>query len=248
MSGTINRIIFGRSGRLSLRRHVSLDELAAAHYGKDDVARKPAEYFQVYESTLADLVARDIKILELGVYWGASLLVWREYFRRAIIVGLDVKPVPEKLSKLVSTGRLHYIQGDQSDRAALDKAVELTGGTGFDIIIDDASHIGALSRASFSHLFGNGLKPGGYYFIEDYGTGYMGSFPDGGAFTEPATDEPRIFPSHHFGMVGWMKQLVDDMHRSAIMPNRPSPYAIASVTFWPSIALVRKLPGDGLSR
>jgi hypothetical protein len=42
---------------------------------------------------------------------------------------------------------------------------------GFDIIIDDASHIGELTKTAFWHLFDNHLKPNGLYAIEDWGTG-----------------------------------------------------------------------------
>ena len=50
---------------------------------------------------------------------------------------------------------------------------------GFDIIIDDASHIGELTKTTFWHLFDHHLKPGGLYAIEDWGTGYLDDFSDG---------------------------------------------------------------------
>jgi spermidine synthase len=47
-----------------------------------------------------------------------------------------------------------------------------TAPEGFDIIIDDASHFGDLTKIAFWHLFDNHLKPSGLYVIEDWGTGY----------------------------------------------------------------------------
>ena len=61
-----------------------------------------------------------------------------------------------------------------------------TAPDGFDIIIDDASHIGELTKTSFWHLFDHHLKPGGLYAIEDWGTGYLDDFTDGRKF------QPRI--------------------------------------------------------
>lgn len=224
----------------SARSGKRLNDIAAAHYATADQTRKPKEYFEIYAAMLGKFVGKRIKMLELGVFSGASLAIWHEYFRRGSIVGLDLSPVPDKLKDLVATGHIQFVRGDQSDPAVLDQAIRLTGGDGFDVIIDDASHVGILSKASFHYLFRNGLKPGGYYFIEDYGTGYMRGFPDGAPYVEPAGGELNMFPSHHFGMVGWMKQLVDETNRGEFTPDHRPYYPIASLTFWPSIALVRK--------
>ena len=54
-----------------------------------------------------------------------------------------------------------------------------TAPEGFDIIIDDASHFGDLTKIAFWHLFDNHLKPSGLYVIEDWGTGYWRDWTDG---------------------------------------------------------------------
>jgi len=54
-----------------------------------------------------------------------------------------------------------------------------TAPEGFDIIIDDASHLGKLTKIAFWHLFETHLKGGGFYVIEDWGTGYWSDWPDG---------------------------------------------------------------------
>ena len=86
---------------------------------------------------------------------------------------------------------------------------------GFNIIIDDASHIAEATAATFKTLFYDHLQPGGFYAIEDWGTGYWDSWPDGGQPGLPAP-EPlfpntgKHFPSHDLGMVGFVKQLIDE--------------------------------------
>ncbi len=82
--------------------------------------------------------------------------------------------------------------------------------------IDDTSHAGSLTKASFWHLFVNHLKPGGLYFIEDWGTGYWDDWEDGKSYQELASEDPHRFPGHDHGMVGFVKQLVDESGRNAI--------------------------------
>jgi hypothetical protein len=127
--------------------------------------------------------------------------------------------------------------GRQEDTAALDGVAALVSG-GFDIIIDDCAHVGALAKVSFWHLFENHLRPGGVYCIEDWGTGYWRDWPDGGRYEEFVGTGParqRRFPSHDYGMVGFIKQLVDECHYDAVKEtqgaadNRPSRFASMSI-------------------
>lgn len=207
----------------------------------DEGTKKPHHYFDVYAKYIGPMREAEVNILELGVYSGASLLIWREFFPRATIVGLDVRPAPERILPALEAGQLHFIQGDQSLQADLERCLLPTAGKRFDIIIDDASHVGSLSRASFNFLFPHALRDGGLYIVEDYGTGYMADFYDGAPFTRAAHEpDARQFPSHHAGMVGWMKQLIDELHGPAIMPGAPGLMPIDSIEFFPSIAVVRK--------
>lgn len=128
-----------------------------------------------YESFLAPFVGKEIKLLELGVHKGASLCFWRDYFENATIVGLDCKLV----SIDDPTGRIYSYYGYQQDTDLLDRIAREKAPNGFDVIIDDCSHIGRIARISFWHLFQNHLKPGGLYAIEDWGTGYTKWWPDG---------------------------------------------------------------------
>ena len=192
-----------------------------------------------YERHFAPLVGKEIKLLELGVLKGASLLFWRDYFENGTIVGVDHNPVHID----DPTSRIHIYQGYQQNTALLDRIAREQAPDGFDVIIDDCSHIGRLTRVSFWHLFQNHLKPGGLYAIEDWGTGYMDSWPDGRRYRPssqilyPRKDcllgsfacslqrysphFPRIIrfpikwfigskiPSHIYGMVGFIKELID---------------------------------------
>lgn len=147
--------------------------LDATNYDTDK--KVLTHYLRNYEDYFARLVDQEVRLLELGIYHGGSLRLWRDYFEKGLIVGLDINPV-----KLDDAGeRIRTYQGPQQDTALLDRIAAETAPGGFDVIIDDCSHIGVLSRASFWHLFDHHLKSGGLYVIEDWGTGYWESWVDG---------------------------------------------------------------------
>ena len=166
-----------------------------------------AYYLPVYEEHLAPFAGRGIKLLELGIAKGGSLLLWRDYFPNGTIVGLD----RERVQLEDPTGRIHVYQGAQEDTELLDRIAREIAPEGFDIIIDDCSHQGELTRISFWHLFEHHLKPGGLFAIEDWGTGYWDGWTDGARYrpSKPVKGESR-FPSHDYGMVGFIKELIDE--------------------------------------
>jgi SAM-dependent methyltransferase len=133
------------------------------------------DYFRNYERLFGPLADREIHLLELGISHGGSLELWRDYFRKGTIAGIDISEI--RIDD--PSGRIHVYRGLQQDTALLDRARAETAPDGFDIIIDDCSHIGEFTSMSFWHLFDNHLKPGGLFVIEDWGAGYMRGWPDG---------------------------------------------------------------------
>ena len=141
-------------------------------------------YFRAYEEFIGPMREDSLSLLELGVADGASLTHWETWLPNALITGLDVTPSTAHFS----SGRVATYQGEQQDRALLDRIGAERAPEGFDVIIDDASHVGQLTKVSFWHLFKHHLKPGGLYFIEDWGTGYWPQYPDGKRFRARSTD------------------------------------------------------------
>ncbi|MEL7208994.1 MAG: class I SAM-dependent methyltransferase [Actinomycetota bacterium] len=105
--------------------------------------------------------------LETG---GESLRMWRSYYPRAQIHGLDIHP------KKIDEPRVTIHQGDQTDGACLDEILDQTGPP--DVIIDDGSHQQDHIRTTFGLLF-HRVRPGGWYVIEDLHTAYMERFGGG---------------------------------------------------------------------
>jgi SAM-dependent methyltransferase len=171
------------------------EELDLSKYDTDKI---PNNYLKIYDRIFEPLIDQRIKLLELGVRTGGSLRLWRDYFPQSTVAGLDLDPPRgERREK-----RLHIFKGPQEDISLLSKIAAEVAPEGFDIVIDDASHIAAPTRASFWHLFDQHLKPGGLFAIEDWGTGYWERWPDGKAL--------RPEQPHHAGMVGFIKELIDE--------------------------------------
>ena len=95
---------------------------------------------------------------------GASMKMWRWFFPRARIVGLDIED-----KTWLTRGHIHTYLGDQTDPEILQRIIEEQGAPL--VVIDDGSHIPAHVRESFRILFPL-LPDGAIYCIEDTQTSY----------------------------------------------------------------------------
>ncbi|CAJ0888765.1 hypothetical protein AMST5_03905 [freshwater sediment metagenome] len=173
---------------------------------------KSQAYLDNYRRFFSPLRDASIKLLEIGVYQGGSLLLWRDYFERGDIVGIDINPV--KLDQEID--RVSIYQGSQDDSKLCAKIVKERAPEGFDIIVEDASHFGSETLATFDLYFKQALKPGGIYVIEDWGTGYWSKWKDGHDFIPHTKTWSGRFRSHDYGMVGVVKQIADYVAASDI--------------------------------
>ena len=156
-----------------------------------DPSTKPPAYLPMYEELLEPLRhVGPFAMLELGVWTGESLQMWRDAFTEATVVGVDLNHVEIDLGP-----RVHFEQGDQSDPVFLETIRHRHAPAGFELVIDDASHQGELSARSLRHVFSHHLRPGGLYIIEDWGTGYTPTWPDGATFRARSTSPTSTRPS-----------------------------------------------------
>lgn len=121
------------------------------------------DYLNKYEFFLSKFKRQKIKILELGIFEGASLKMWERYFPDAEITGIDVNPECKKYG----TERCGVIINDLGNEDFLEEIAGLRP----DIIIDDASHFWSHQIKAFLHLF-PALRRGGIYILEDLGTSF----------------------------------------------------------------------------
>lgn len=214
------------------------EALALSRYDTDKI---PNGYLRYYDRWFAPWVDEPVRLVEIGVHRGGSLQLWCDYFERGDIVGIDLVR-PEHVDP-----RARLFLGSQADPVFLHNAFrDAFGGAPANIIIDDASHFAFETRIAFDALFDDWLAPGGLYVIEDWGTGYLPGWPDGSRLrnTPPAPSERNsAWSSHSAGMVGLMKQLVDELDVHAPDTEDGHPLRVPrfeSIEFNPFMVLVRK--------
>ncbi|WP_414170153.1 class I SAM-dependent methyltransferase [Streptoverticillium reticulum] len=197
LMGSVQRAVDSVLGGLSHRRP-SLNELAV-RYGSDKWS--VIHWFTPhYDRHLRDLRNEPVRVLEIGIggyaeadSGGESLQMWKRYFPRGLVLGVDIV---EKHG--LDAARLRTVRGDQSDRAFLASIAEQHGP--FDVIIDDGSHVNEHVLATFDALFPH-LRSGGFYVVEDLWTAYCPGF--GG------DDENLDNPGTSLGL---LKGIIDRIH------------------------------------
>ncbi|MCC5954086.1 MAG: class I SAM-dependent methyltransferase [Acidimicrobiia bacterium] len=132
---------------------------------------KPGDLLEAYMELAAEMA--DTNVVELGIYQGGSAALAMLAGKPRCMAVIDICEPVDALDEFVATRRLsdrlkpHY-GVDQADRAELARIVhDDFAGEPLDLVIDDASHRLAPTRASFEALFPL-LRPGGRYLIEDW--------------------------------------------------------------------------------
>jgi len=121
-------------------------------------------YTRLYDRHFAHLRSKKIKLLELGIFRGASLRLWNDAFPNGRIYGVDKNS--KGWEKFVNrrTRRIKTFTGRQEDAQFLREVVGVVGP--FDVIIDDAGHRPEQQLAAFEALWPT-LSPCGIYVVED---------------------------------------------------------------------------------
>jgi hypothetical protein len=127
----------------------------------------------LYPKYLEAMRGKQFNLLEIGVGPGGSLHMWREYFPRASIYGLDIDPN----TYFEGEKRIKIWIGDQADEALLSEIIDEIGDVS--LVIDDAGHTPAAQATSFNFLFPY-VTPGGLYIIEDLRLSYSTKRKGGG--------------------------------------------------------------------
>lgn len=211
----------------------------AVRYGADKWGLH--QYTPHYERHFEPVRNRRLTVVEIGVggyqapdSGGASLRMWKHYFPRAQVYGLDLYD-----KHLLDDQRITTYQVDQSDTESLAQIAKEIGPV--DIVVDDGSHLCRHVIASFNALFPY-LTPDGIYVVEDLQASYWPAPAfDGNAhdLADPATS------------VGFFKTLLDGLHHEEFLDpsaRKPQPTdpLIKGVHFYHNVVVVEKGPNrDG---
>ena len=150
----------------------TLDELFH-YYGSDkaNIIKKTKDqghgFSKFYTEHLKHLKKKEVKILEIGSYSGASAAAFAKYFENSSVYCFDIN-----ISKFVFSAKKIHVYGlDINNENELKKILEKikleSNSNFFDIIIDDGSHYLSDILFSLKTLF-KYVKKGGFYIIEDF--------------------------------------------------------------------------------
>lgn len=170
----------------------TLDKIAIS-YGTDK-SSNVHNYCEKYEKWLPFNRLEPLKILEIGVLDGKSLLMWKEFYPNSTIVGIDINKECSKYND--PSNKIHVEVGSQDDPDFLRFVCGKYGH--FDFVLDDGSHIQRHIIFSFEHIFPF-VKSEGVYVIEDSVTSYWEEFFEGG-FRKEGT------------CIEYFKNLIDDVN------------------------------------
>jgi hypothetical protein len=131
------------------------------------------DYFNLIYNDLFLPISKDVKkFIEIGSYTGQSLELWRDYFKNAIVYGLDINFSNVRLR---DEERIVLQNVDQSNKEQLTKFS--SEHENVDVILDDGSHTMHDQQISLAILFKT-LKSGGIFIIEDLHTSYEARMPE----------------------------------------------------------------------
>ena len=109
-------------------------------------------YLPVYQQEFDKI--EDIKILEIGVCFGGSLILWDGFFINSEIHGIDnVKYTDDPIPGIMHWGKYEDIDSEFQENY-------------FDYIVNDSMHYAKEQIDAFK-IYYSKLKPGGKFFMED---------------------------------------------------------------------------------
>jgi Cephalosporin hydroxylase len=194
----------GGDGLTALAKQFGTDKWGSWHH-----------YTPHYARHLGHLRDERFTLLEIGIggyarekQGGASLRMWRSYFPKAQILGLDIED-----KSFVDTDRIRTYQGSQTDEQLLNQIVD--DADDLKVIIDDGSHRCEHIHATFDILYPL-LPDDGIYAIEDLQTSYWPRF--GGSEDVNAT----------FTSMALVKSFLDDLNWEEFTPVDREPSYVQS--------------------
>ena len=191
----------------------------------DKRLHKWVHYFDIYERHFDRFRDRPIRMLEIGVQGGGSLEMWRAYFHDSSqIVGIDIDPNCRQHAH----DNIDVHIGSQADEAFLAGVADQYDG--FDIVLDDGSHVNSHVITTFNALYGR-VSPTGVYAIEDMHTSYWPSH--GGGLRRQGT------------FIEFAKSKIDELNAQHIhegLDVTETTSSTDSITFYDSVVVFERRP------
>ena len=118
-------------------------------------------YFEIYHRHLSKFIGRKVNVLEIGIYSGGSLDMWKDYFGPAChVYGVDI----EEACKSYEDDSTTVFIGDQADRHFWKRFKKEVPSV--DVLIDDGGHQPHQQIVTLEEMLPH-INPGGVFICED---------------------------------------------------------------------------------
>jgi hypothetical protein len=201
-------------------------------------------YHRHYEEMFSNLRDKKIRLLEIGVLDGKSLLAWKMIFPCAeLIAGISYSKAGSRLAPRIDIEGVSVFYGSQADESFLENVLTQLHHKQFDIIIDDGSHIPWHQIFSFAFLFPKGLVRRGLYIVEDIETSYWSA--EKAALYGYPIEKAGVGRPSPGNALELFKQFIDVMNRGYLDSTELTmmydiDHEIQSITFVPNMVILTK--------
>jgi hypothetical protein len=118
-------------------------------------------YFDIYHRHFQKFVGRKVHVVEIGIYSGGSLDMWKNYFgEKCHLYGIDIA----RGCKQYEDSQTKIFIGDQGDRKFWQEFKQQV--PHIDILIDDGGHQTEQQIVTLEEMLPH-IRPGGVYLCED---------------------------------------------------------------------------------
>mgnify|MGYP001364377661 CR=1 FL=1 len=160
-------------------------------YNSKYLSLKYKNYFLIYDKLFNKYKNKKIIFVEIGVFSGGSLFMWRNFFgKKAKIIGIDLNPDSKKFEKY---GFKIFI-GDQSKEIFWKKFFSKVGKV--DIILDDGGHTNYQQIMTTNSCIPN-IKDNGMLVTEDVHTSFI---------------KDKWYNPSKYSFINYCKKLIDDIN------------------------------------
>ena len=200
-------------------------------YGTD---KNYKHHYTVHYDIFFSKIRKDkVSLLEIGIggydnpsLGGASLRMWKKYFQKGKIYGIDIHDKSK-----VNEKRLATFQCNQTDENMLKNIISKIGE--INIIIDDGSHKNEDVIKSFNILFPL-LAKDGFYVIEDVHTSYRNGYGGDAEDIENKNTTMNYFKK----ITDYTNQKYFD--KSLLRGRNKNVRGVTSIYFSPGLIIIKK--------
>jgi len=183
-------------------------------------------YFEIYDRHFSRFRNTNVHIVEIGIYHGGSLRMWKNYFgSNCQVFGIDINPHCKKLEE----DQIKIFIGDQEDRNFLKSLLKEI--PRIDILIDDGGHFMKQQIVTFEELF-NSIDKNGVYLAEDLHTSYWSDY--GGGYKKRGS-----FIEYSKQFIDWVNAWHSRSNKLSITEFTKS---VHSLHYYDSILVIEKRP------